>query len=422
MQRTKCTESKFTRAEFYELVWSKPATHLAKELGCSDSEIGILCKSHDIPKPFAGYWMMLVHGKAPERPPLPISDGEASRMITVINRAAEACSDEEPKREPQYDDEILQKLDLVAQLGPLRVGKALRSPHSLVSKTQAQIAENTTDCKKRRLPEKDYGRYSRSRDMLAVEVSPGMTGRALRIMDAFIKRIVQLGGKVEIRRCGYDRRERATTVVIAGVDVTTLRLREKRKKVPSTKKDEFWDRWGGNRIELVPTGILLFDLGPGSFGRELLIDETNRKLEDGLNDLIIRLIKKAGEIRIQKRVDAERTARLERQQEIDRERKKLIKKRKKELRQQKKKEQERIDALVSDATCFKMARAIRTYLHALSCSLATEEGTIAIDGDTAQYLRWAHQQADRLDPLCESPHSVLDEDLNTSGIGPNRPR
>ncbi|QDV45821.1 hypothetical protein Enr13x_57240 [Stieleria neptunia] len=107
------TESKFTRAEFYELVWSKPATHIAKELGCSDSEIGTLCKSHDIPKPFAGYWMMLAHGKAPERPPLPDNEAEARRTIRVVNRAVKKVRSDHP--EPQYDQEITRILEYVCK-------------------------------------------------------------------------------------------------------------------------------------------------------------------------------------------------------------------------------------------------------------------------------------------------------------------
>jgi len=45
----------FSREEFYELVWSAPTTTLAAQLGCSDSMIGKVCRSYDIPKPYSGY-------------------------------------------------------------------------------------------------------------------------------------------------------------------------------------------------------------------------------------------------------------------------------------------------------------------------------------------------------------------------------
>lgn len=39
----------FSREEFYDLVWSKPITHLAKEFVLSDVAIHKVCKKHDIP-------------------------------------------------------------------------------------------------------------------------------------------------------------------------------------------------------------------------------------------------------------------------------------------------------------------------------------------------------------------------------------
>lgn len=41
----------FTREEFYDLVWSKPMTHLAKEFRLSDVALHKICKKHGIPKP-----------------------------------------------------------------------------------------------------------------------------------------------------------------------------------------------------------------------------------------------------------------------------------------------------------------------------------------------------------------------------------
>jgi hypothetical protein len=40
-----------------------------------------------------------------------------------------------------------------------------------------------------------------------------------------------------------------------------------------------------------------------------------------------------------------------------------------------------------------------------------QAGTIDPDSEFAAWLEWAHQQADRLDPLAESPPSILDEDI-----------
>ena len=49
----------FTRSELYELIWSRPRTVLAKELGISDVAIGKHCAKGHIPGPPPGYWARL---------------------------------------------------------------------------------------------------------------------------------------------------------------------------------------------------------------------------------------------------------------------------------------------------------------------------------------------------------------------------
>jgi len=71
MQTPKREEIAFTREQFYEKVWSVPATKVAAEFGISDVMVGKICKSYNIPKPYLGYWAKLEHGKKPKRTPLP---------------------------------------------------------------------------------------------------------------------------------------------------------------------------------------------------------------------------------------------------------------------------------------------------------------------------------------------------------------
>jgi hypothetical protein len=48
-----------SREELYDLVWAKPMTHVAKDLGISDVMLGKLCKEQLVPKPPRGYWANL---------------------------------------------------------------------------------------------------------------------------------------------------------------------------------------------------------------------------------------------------------------------------------------------------------------------------------------------------------------------------
>ena len=47
------------REALYELVWSKPMTHVAKDLGISDVMLGKMCKEQLVPRPPRGYWANL---------------------------------------------------------------------------------------------------------------------------------------------------------------------------------------------------------------------------------------------------------------------------------------------------------------------------------------------------------------------------
>jgi hypothetical protein len=61
----------FTREEFYELVWSKPMTELAREFAMSDVALHKICRKHDIPNPPLGWWAKQRAGKKVRRTTLP---------------------------------------------------------------------------------------------------------------------------------------------------------------------------------------------------------------------------------------------------------------------------------------------------------------------------------------------------------------
>ena len=66
--------ARLTRRDLYDLVWSKPRTTLAKEMGVSDVWIGKQCRALNVPAPPPGYWANRAAGGKPKakylRPPL----------------------------------------------------------------------------------------------------------------------------------------------------------------------------------------------------------------------------------------------------------------------------------------------------------------------------------------------------------------
>ncbi|MGX7873151.1 hypothetical protein ACVDG5_010455 [Mesorhizobium sp. ORM6] len=75
----------FTRVEFYELVWSKPLTHLAKEFAISDVALHKICRKHDIPNPPLGWWAKKAAGKKVKQTPLPKAKAGSADTITIAN-------------------------------------------------------------------------------------------------------------------------------------------------------------------------------------------------------------------------------------------------------------------------------------------------------------------------------------------------
>lgn len=413
----------FSRDEFYAFVWSQPATKLAKELGCSDVMIGKVCKSYDIPKPYPGYWAKRANGKNPDVTPLPATDNPDLHSLTFFKYPECETTLNEPPRELQYDLDIREILEKAKRLEPVTVAKALRNPHRLVSVTRDDAAKRNAEA---HLPgcEQTYWR-SPSPPTLSIDVSKESSNRAFRIMDALIKRIEKIGGKIEIRKSGYDNRVESTVVLIADEVITRLRLREKHKQVRKSNKGAKYE-WERNRTELVPTGLLLFDRGPSSYDRELLKDGAKKKIEDGLNEMIIELVKKAGEMRIDRREQEERRRRKEEAARIQQEREDELRRRKEELEARKGKEKARVDELFNHANSWRQSQVVREYLDAVCAAYTATDGTVPIDSELAKYLRWGFNQADRLDPLRECPASVLDETIDESteveaGV-PRKPR
>ena len=74
-------------------------------------------------------------------------------------------------------------------------------------------------------------------------------------------------------------------------------------------------------------------------------------------------------------------------------------------------ERERVDSLIQQAENWKTGELVRAFVEAAKRELAPPGGGVAPNSDLAQWIQWASQQADRLDPLRESPPSILDEKL-----------
>lgn len=415
----------FSREAFYELIWSKPASKLAAELGCSDVMIGKVCKAFDVPKPYPGFWAKLANGKAARKKPLPKNADPTKQTITFSVPHDYVPPAKKAPRELQFDADVREVLMKARDLGAVPVSSKLRSPHPLVTAAKVRIEQLA---QQRDVPwsERDHSLRDSDRATISISVRNILVKRALRIMDAFIKRVERLGGEVKLVRDKYDSRRTHTVVTIAGEEVSHIRLREKYKRVRVKNENALYS-WDRIRTDMVPTGQLMFDEGSSSYRGPLAIDTERVKLEDKLAAVIERFIREAGDMRLRRRKDEEEKRRREEEERIRRERALELRRRREALEKRQAEEQAKVDLLTRHAESWRTSQVMRDYLDALCDASLGDQVAVPIDSQLAAYLRWGFDQADRLDPLRRSPASVLDEtfeeaDRESNAGGPGKPR
>lgn len=124
----------FTRSEFYELVWSKPMTRLAKEFGLSDVALHKICRKHDVPNPPLGWWAKHAAGQNVKRTPLPKLKSGISDTINIAGG--------ELRNEPDSVAQIREEARVRASaFNP----KTVDQEHSIVTRSMAKLRKAKPD-------------------------------------------------------------------------------------------------------------------------------------------------------------------------------------------------------------------------------------------------------------------------------------
>ncbi|TKS60775.1 MAG: hypothetical protein EWM72_01080 [Nitrospira sp.] len=205
-------------------------------------------------------------------------------------------------------------------------------------------------------------------------------------MNALFAALEARGHQVGIQ----DRFKKALGVRINGQPVE-FGLEEKFQRIERPEdKNRRPDPWGYRRYEYRPTGTLFLKITEwGADGlQKTWSDGKSAKLETCLNDFIVRLLKVAEAVKA-RRLKQEQEEQLRR--EAERRRQEEAIKRQEELA--------RRQALEQEAANWARAQQLRSYLAAVKDTLVTRHGAIQSGSQADQWLAWAHQHADRLDPL-----------------------
>jgi len=379
------------RKELYQKIWKTPITRLSKEYGLSDVGFAKICKKHNIPRPPRGYWARKAAGYRVKQLPLPPGEN-----VTI-----------EINPNP-YSQNANKNKELVARMTsskqsdeePIVVPDRLSSPHPLTKQSSEILYGRQSD---------DEGLvHPPKKGCLDISVSKASLRRSLRIMDTIIKTLEKQNYEVFLSKGN-------TKTKILEVSIS-FKIYEKvaiKKRRPGKHNLDGRYQFGHSSFteERVPSGNLCLTIHEAEdfyiYGcQQNWNDGKKSKLENRINSFIDGLVTVAiAKLERDKEREEEERRRIERQKQLEEERLKRA-----ELRRRYLEEEAKITELVSEAENWKRSQILREYIAEVEKHKINGELPINLDKSLAEWLQWAYDQANRLDPLSPNPPSILDEE------------
>jgi len=369
-----------SRQELYQQVWETPISQLApEEYGVSDVALQKVCKKLHVPTPPRGYWAKRQHGQDPPKEPLPDLPPDAPSTHVFHSRGIGKSNDSR-----QGDASDTEKEDLSIppiDIPEVEVPTELSDPHPLVKRTRDTLEDARVD---------NYGRVglnSRGSLGVSVNVSPDALPRALRILDSLVKTAESIGWEA----CASNKRENASCLKVEGEGIP-FRITEKTNReeteIPESERS-FRDR----KYTYIPTGRLYFTfpfVHPTPEGRKKWTESEERSLEEMIPSVLERAHEAAYQLK-RKRKERRREQQIRKEKQRKREAKKK--------RRQKKKRRRK--ALEEEAIQWQKSRTLRRYVEEVARRAETQFLTDDKRREIENWLGWAREHADRLDPLSD---------------------
>jgi len=348
------SDSKFTRKELYDLVWSEPLTTIAKKYQTSDHILRSTCKKYNIPLPKSGHWMKIQFGKSTVKETLD-EDYDGSNEISFGQKEGKEIGVSNSSSEFSLIKTKIENDQNVSLVVPER----LTRPDKLIVDLKESLDEKESYG--------GNGNRIRAWDQLKVLVTKENVGRALRIMDTLIKAIKARGHDIIIKN-------QDTCVVIQNEEIK-VSLREKTKRIIVPGKYY-------NNSQLEPTGILTFNIEgfrPKEWKDGKLI------LEDQLSIILAKLELEGKRLQIETVEREKYWAEQAKERQILEEKQKV-----KEI------EHEIFLSLKKAAATYREVMIIREYVAAVEES-AKARGEI--NKEVRDWIIWARNKTDWYDPL-----------------------
>ena len=373
----------WNREELYVQIWDEPLIKVAAKYGISAVMLGKVCRKLQIPLPGRGYWVKKEFGKTVEKLPLP-----EAKNLPVVHRFKEVRSDnaQVPAPEPEPTDPEYQRILQIESLAVVADPNATR--HKLVTASAKSLRNARPD-------NRGILQASWNENALDIRVSKNSIDRALNIMNAIIMLLESVKFTVAVKS-----ERQGTTAHVFGHDVPfsiVEKAREKgRKEVPGYS-------YTHTEIEYQPSGELEFRAAVQFYGDKRVRDGKTQKLEVLISKCAGAILREARD-----RVIWAEKRRLEEIEERKRAQERAA------LAEQVAEEEKKVKDLDSWVSSWGRAQKMRDFISALEKAWEKEGHDLSPQSEKGRRILWMKQQADRLDPLVESPKSILDrkQELN----------
>ena len=370
------------RDSLYEEVWATPMAKLAKKYGISDVGLAKVCRKLAIPVPGRGYWAKKEVGQTVQKLPLPALK-EPVRLYKPTPKP-------EPPKIEEYTtpDERAQVAKVIERDAQLILKRGSMS-HPLIVQAREILGRSNRD---------GHDLLWTDEPCLDISVSKAALPRALRLAAGLITALEEEGFKIAVKK-GHKEKTTATLHNQA-IGFTIV---EKIDHIPlaSPPKGGVLQRvltYAGTPHEQKPSGRLGLQIWqPWNASPKRWNDGKTRTLEDLLPEIVAAFLRiaLAGKVADEKR-EAEK-AEAERLQEERARKAALIKQ-----------EEARVRALHRAAANWERACRIRDLVAAASDGARREGVSVEPGTPFGDWLIWAAEQADRIDPLKVSPRSIID--------------
>lgn len=385
-----------SRVELFELVWSKPMTHLSKELGLSDVGLRKICVKYGIPLPARGYWARLQFGKQDPRPELPFENNNPQIRLpdegTAATREQMSLMRKLDKQAAQAVKPVLRAPQQFKDIRCIRTYQAILERIKYLEKRTGQSHEEYKDGRRSFPPKKvyDLAFFSSLEDQIPITATIDNALRAVAIADVLIERLANRGINVELRPV---RDSRICEMRAVKADqYLEFRFWEPctqatRSSALTSLERLFTDySYGGDTI-MLPRHILTVEFD-GRYNRSSMKDKLAVKLEQQIDRIVER---------IDEKLDQKAKAHLEHLAwERDYERKKAIRIHNQRVAVDRGQQLERA---IEESGKFEKSQQLKRYLKQLS--IAIEKLPDEQKAYGVAWLRMVREQRKGLNPIAE---------------------